>query len=90
LKSGKAVTAENSDAKVHDFRINDLGGRFIDPQSGEALILARLRNDINKATSHPTNASGHEPISEERLKEAAKIIVAHLQMEIYSPAGENL
>lgn len=87
---GKAVLSKSKNDEEHDFRINDLGGKLIEPLSDDAVKLAKLRRDINKATSHPTHASGHESITEERLKEAAAIIVAHLQKEIYTPAGENL
>lgn len=91
MKEGKALApSQNKGGKEHDFRIDDLGGRFLDPSSPEAVELAQLRHDINKATSHPTHASGHTPISDERLRSAVTVIVKHLIREIYQPAGENI
>lgn len=90
LRNGKAVGGDQSGAAEHDFRVSDLGGQCIDLNSDGATKLARLRKDINKATSHPTHASGHDPISEARLNEAALIIKEHLQATLYAPAGETL
>ena len=85
---GKEVTPPKK--RKHDFRIDDMNGALLDLSTNSALKLAQLREDISKATAHPTRGSGHETVSEERIKEAAEIIVEHLFKEIYQPAGESL
>lgn len=90
LKNGRAVGPGVAGGGQNDFNIVDLGGVGIDLESGDALKLAKLRKDINKTTSHPTNESGHGHISETRLNEAAQIIGDHLRRTLYAPAGETL
>lgn len=90
LKNGKAIGVSVTAGQENDFVITDVGGVGIDLNSADAVTLAQLRRDINKATSHPTYDSGHEHISEARLHDAATIIKAHLQKTLYSPEGETL
>lgn len=73
-----------------DLRIASLGGKSIPLGSLTAKKLKLLKRDLHKATGHPTHKSGHEEMTEGRIREAADIITRHLQLELYDRAKPDL
>jgi hypothetical protein len=74
----------------HDARITDLGGRAFDLTLPDSVTLAKVWLGCSQASSHATHASGHPPVNEQEITAAMKIVMAHLDQEVYSCAGQTI
>lgn len=74
----------------HDARVDDIGGKVFCLSRPEAVVLANVWLGCSKASSHATNASGHPPVNEKEISDALRIVMAHLDQELYSGAGQKI
>jgi hypothetical protein len=77
-------------SKRNDIVITDFGGNRFDENSPDGQTLEDIWLGVSKAASHATDEYGHPNVSETRLCEAMKIIVSHLQKEVYTPRNLEL
>ena len=75
----------------HDARIDMLDGGVLFPlQGNDAETLALVWKGCTKATSHPTEGSGHPDVTEKPLAAALHIVIAHLEGTIYAEKNRSL
>ena len=81
---------ESKGRYAHDTGINDLGGKVFNVSSPEANKLAKVWLGCSQASSHATHSSGHPQVNEKEINEAMKIIMTHLDHELYSKDGQTI
>jgi len=73
-----------------DARIDDLGGKIFDLNCSDARVLAKIWLGCSQGSSHATHASGHPPVNEKEISKALKIVMKHLDKQLYSGAGQTI
>jgi len=76
--------------KLHDWRIDKMGAPLFPLSDVNAQKLADVWLGCTKATSHPTQGSGHPPVDPNELNTAIAIVIEFLDRTLYAPAGRSI
>lgn len=91
IKESKGVAAEWTPTRRTDVRIDSInGGIVFTPSRPDALTLAMVWQGCSQASGHATQGTNHPDVSDQKLADALALIVAHLELTIYSKNQMNL
>jgi len=65
-------------------------GKLFDIKHGDAIILANVWKGCTQASMHPTTKTSHPPVDSKDLAKALKVVIEHLEKNLYVPTGFNL
>jgi hypothetical protein len=74
-----------------DVDIMDMpGGDYIDLTTANAKLLGAVWKGCSQASAHATHGSNHPSIARDRLTDALRIVVNHLQRTVFNHAGRQV